>query len=289
VEVQPLLRFPAIVILICALFLPAFSEDKSEIGVIEKPAQDTVARRNSTPKDSGNLSNSKTAIVIPDSQESKAANKEHPFTKEKVEVVGKANERYKDLLKEAQNLETVLSSGMAFTTLGFILHASGLGLLLAGVLTPTNDRNLTLDFAEAGLVGQCAGPIFSCVGATRVEHRLRDNGFEADNPHVCAEYGFGWLSEGGGITLAAAALEAAVVFGESGGAPSNDVSKVDALAIGAAACFIAAEVEWMRCVIRSRTYISRMERKVHFPHANIRIVPYFSFKGAAGAAMLATF
>jgi hypothetical protein len=285
------MRIPVIAILVCALYLPVLSENDAGIGISEKPAAKGDATvRPSKAKDTVTLAPSFTKDTI--APGAPAAGTESigasggaasPASNPEAVTIGNEQRAAARTPATSRNLEDAFKSGKALTTAGLILHASGLGVTVLGAGIQSSDGSAQ---AVSSLIGSTAlylGPIFSCVGATKVEHGLKEAGYEAENPRVWAEYGWGWLCEAGCVGLA---LGAVGVLSQSSEVEDPSQLTVPILMIvGAVACEVIGEVEWMKCVIHAKTYVSRMEKKAHGQHASVTVIPYYTLNGTAGTRM----
>ena len=185
---------------------------------------------------------------------------------------------------QMEGLKDVFKGGKVLTTVGLILHAAGLAITLGASGIQTNDPAFSAIISLIGSSAMITGPIISCAGATSVKNGLNRAGGHAENPKVWAEYGWGWLFTGGSTALVLGAVGFLVQTSSTdGGTPTVAVPII--MLVGAVACEVLSEVEWMKCVIHARTYVSRMERQ-HLPgHTSISITPVFTLDGRAGARL----
>jgi hypothetical protein len=185
-------------------------------------------------------------------------------------------------------LQGVFKGAKVLTTVGLIMHAAGLAMTLGGgaSTSQSSDAVLSTSISLVGTSALIVGPILSCIGATKVENSLSQAGGQAENPKVWAEYGWGWAFMGGTMVLGTTGL---VLLGNGigwDGTPINTGGYVAPfLLVGAIACEVFSEIQWMKCVIHSRTYVSRMERKCKGSQTSISVSPVFTLDGRKGARL----
>jgi hypothetical protein len=278
------MRVTVSAILVLAAVLPVFSQNDAGQGIIEKTAaRDTVVLSKPAPapaKDT--LILSKPAPAPAQTRETGASGNAEIIQEQSGTVIIGGERPASPPTEAYRNLDGVFKAGRALTTVGLILHASGFALTIGGAAIQSSDGAINSIVSSIGSTAMIGGPIFSCVGATRVEHGMRDAGLQAENPHVWADYGWGWLCEGGCVALILGAIGTA--SGITSADPNAGIAPV-AMIVGAVACYVMSEVEWMKCVIHARTYVARMERKAHAAHASVSVTPYVTIKGTAGTRM----
>ncbi len=272
--------FPVAAILIGALVFNALAQNDAGTGISEKPVPKDATQK-TTKKDTAGLAPSFTHDTVAPGHFSDTMGPPKNSGSITDTITLGSGPRAARPTAALANLESTFRAGKALTTVGLILHASGLGFTFLGSGIESSDGTAQAVSSVIGSTMMYIGPIFSCVGATKVEHGLRDAGFEAENPRVWAEYGWGWLCQAGCLGLAAGAI--ATLVQSSQASDQSPPALPILMLVGAVACEVIGEVEWMKCVIHARTYVSRMEKKTHAYHANISVMPYYSLSGAAGA------
>jgi hypothetical protein len=272
------MRISAACICIISFFLLSFSETGGTGGISESTGgKDTVV-----------ITPSAAAQKTVDTQKTSTSGiSVVPTEKADVIVVG---EEHAVSLSPAQmeGLKGVFKGGKILTTVGLILHAAGLAITLGSSGIQTDDARLSTDKTIISLIGSSAmitGPIISCAGATSVENGLNRAGSQAENPKVWAEYGWGWLFMGGSTALALGAVGVLVQSSSSRDGNTSTIAVPIIMLVGAVACEVLSEVEWMKCVIHARTYVSRMERQRLPGHTSISVTPVFTLDGRAGARL----